>query len=183
LIYAAVFGLFFLAFKDVFFAFMQQIEAQQAAVLAGQQPAPPSFPFAFFLGYFCFLFVAMFLQFVYMVGFAEISMRPTPAVKAMQLAMTAILKNALQLVLLLICIGIAASIVLFLLMIIIVLVVVVLSFIHPAVGAIAAFALYIPILLCMYPLIFAGHYFMWKSMLGGGDIPAVIENTSSTLSA
>jgi hypothetical protein len=29
------------------------------------------------------------------------------------------------------------------------------------------FALMLPVMLTMYPLVFGGHYFMWKDMLGG----------------
>jgi fatty acid desaturase len=47
----------------------------------------------------------------------------------------------------------------------------VLAMISPKLMMVGVFVLYLPIVLGMYPLMFAGHYFVWKSMLGGGPSP------------
>jgi hypothetical protein len=182
LAYLVILGLFALAFSGAISDFVYQVEAQQMAMLSGAAPAPPSFPIGFFIGYFGFIFVAMFLQFVYMVGFTEISLRPTSLLEAMKMAAASVFKNALKLGLVLICVGIAFYIAIFVVAMVLTLIVAVLSFIHPIVGAIAAIALFLPLLLVLYPLLFSGHYFMWKGLLGNNS--AVVTNTyDSTLSA
>lgn len=180
-VYLLILGLFALAFSGAISDFMHQIEAQQLAILSGAKPAPPSFPFGFIIGYFGFIFVGTFLQFVYMVGFTEISIRPTSAVAAMKMAAEAVFKNALKLVLVLICVGIVFYIAFFIVSMVLVLIIGILSLIHPIVGAIAAFALFLPLLLVMYPLLFSGHYFMWKGLLGG-NAPIVPNTYDSSLS-
>lgn len=179
-LYLAILGLFALAFSGAISDFIHQIEAQQMAALTGTPPPPPTLPIGFFIGYFCFIFLAMFLQFVYMVGFTEISLRPTPVLEAMKLAMTTVFRNALKLLLALICIGMIFYIAMFIVMLIIVLIATLLSFIHPIVGAVVAIAFFTPMLLIMYPLIFSGHYFMWKYLLAD-DTPTAPGPLDSSL--
>jgi hypothetical protein len=181
LMYIAVFGLFALAFSGVISDFMQMIEAQQAAALSGAAPPPPTFPIGFIVGYFLFICMAVFLQFVYMVGFAEVALSKTPVLQAMQRALIGVLKNALKLVLFLICLYMAFFMVFFIVALILALIIGVLTFIHPALGIVVGMALYIPILLTMYPLMFLGHYFMWKSILGENQaaIPNAYDTTLS----
>jgi len=176
-----VLGLFALAFSGAIADFVHQIEAQQMAVLTGAKPAPPSFPIGFMLGYFGFIFVSMFLQLVYMVGFTEISLRPTSATAAMKSAVEAVLKNALKLLLVMICVGIVFYIAFFIISIVLVLIIGLVSFIHPVAGVIAAVALFLPLMLMLYPLMFSGHYFMWKGLLGA-SAPHVPNTYDSTLS-
>ena len=180
-VYAAVLGLFVLAFWGAISDLMQQTNAQQAAILAGNTPAPPDFPVSLVFGYFAFIGIATFLQFVYMVGFTEISLRPTSPMEAMKQAAIGVFKNALKLLLILFCVGTVFYIAMLIISLILGLIIVVLSFIHPVVGAIAAFALFLPFMLCLYPLIFSGHYFMWNGILGG-NTPAVPNVQDSTLS-
>ena len=166
-IYLLVFALFGLAFSGVIAGFMQDIAAQKAATLAGLPPAPPRFLLGFFLAYFCFLGVAMLLQFVYMVGLAEISLRPTPIIEALTLAMVGVFKNLLKLIVFLIGLFMGASVVIFVIALVLGIVAVLLSLISPILGMLVTLLIYIPVLLCMYPLMFAGHYFVWKSILDG----------------
>lgn len=182
LVYIVILGLFALAFSGAISDFMHQMEAQQMAILSGAKPAPPSFPFGFIIGYFSFIFVAMFLQFVYMVGFTEVSLRPTSALAAMKMAAEAVFKNALKLVLMLFCVGIVFYIAFFIISMVLVLIIGLVSLIHPIAGAIAAFVLFLPLMLLLYPLVFSGHYFKWKGLLGGNTPP--LPNTyDSALSA
>lgn len=180
-IYAAVFGLFALAFSGTISDFMKLAAAQQAAALAGAAPAPPSFPIGFFLAYFGFLGLALFLQFIYMTGFAEISLRNTPVVDAMKQAASGVFKNALQLILFLFCLFVAAMIFFMIFGLILIMIVAALSFIHQALGMIVGGVFYIAFLLCIYPLMFAGQYFVWKTILGGNS-PALPNAYDSTLS-
>lgn len=181
LIYVAIFGLFALAFSGSINEMMQQSQAQQLAMMSGTTPPPPVFPVGFFIGYFLFIGIAMFLQFVYMVGFTEVSLRPTPASQALKLAAAGVFKNALQLIVFLFCMFAAAGIVMMVVVLILAMVVGLLSMISPIIGGLVALAIYIPVLLAMYPLMFAGHYFVWKSMLGTTtpEIPAGNESTLS----
>jgi hypothetical protein len=181
LIYVAFMGVFALSFWGAISDFIQQAEAQQAAMLLGATPAPPNFSMSLVFGYFGFIGIALFLQFVYMIGFAEISLSPTSPIAAMKQAALGVFKNAFKLILFLICIAIVFYIALFIVSLILGLIVVVLSFIHPAIGAIAAIALFLPVFLCLYPLMFAGHYFMWKSVLGDSS-PALPNSYDSSLS-
>lgn len=175
--YIAVFALFGLVFWGVISDFMQQAAAQQAAAISGAQYAP-SFPLGFFLAYFCFLGVALVLNFIYMLGFGEIALRTTPVFEALQLALLGVLKNLLKLIVFLFLTFSIAGIALVIFAIVLGLLVAVLSLIHPAIGIIIAVLIYIPFLLCLYPLMFAGSYFLWKSVLGG-NLP---EPANSTLS-
>lgn len=181
LIYVLFMGVFALTFWGAISDFIQQAEAQQAAASIGARPAPPTFSMSLVLGYFGFIGVAMFLQFVYMVGFAEISLRPTSPIAAMKQAALGVFKNGFKLILFLICIVTVFYIALLIISLILGLIVVVLSFIHPAIGAVVAVALFLPVFLCLYPLMFAGHYFMWKSILGDSS-PALPNAYDSTLS-
>ena len=180
-IYAAVFGLFALAFSGVISEFMQQVQAQQLAAMTGAAPTPPSFPLGFFFAYFGFLGVALFLQFIYMTGFAEVSLRATSVVDSMKLAASGVLKNALKLIVFLFCLFIASMIFFMIVGLVLVMIVAALSFIHQALGMIVGGVFYIAFLLCMYPLMFAGHYFVWKSILGGNS-PALPNTYDSNLS-
>ena len=166
LVYLLVFGLFALAFSGPIMDFMHQMEAQQMAILSGAEPAPPSFPFALFIAYFGFIGVAMFLQLVYMVGFTEISLRSTSAIDAMKIAAASVFKNGLKLILFLVCVIFIFYIAFFIVGMILGVIAVLLSFIHPALGMVAMFLLFMPLMLILYPLMFSGHYFMWKGMLG-----------------
>jgi len=181
LVYILILGLFALMFSGAISDFMHQIEAQQLAMMSGAKPAPPSFPFAIIIGYFFFIFLASFLQLVYMVGFTEISLRSTPVVTAMKMAAQAVLKNALKLILVIICVGIIFYIAFFIVSFLLMLIIGLATVIHPVAGAIVAFVLFLPLMLLMYPLIFSGHYFMWKGLLGG-TAPALPTSYETTLS-
>ena len=180
-IYAAVFGLFALAFSGVISDFMKLAAAQQAAAMAGAAPAPPSFPIGFFVAYFGFIGVALFLQFIYMTGFAEVSLRATSVVGSMKLAANGVLKNALKIIVFLFCLFVASMIFFMIVGLILVMIVAALSFIHQVLGIIVGGIFYIAFLLCIYPLMFSGQYFVWKSILGG-DSPALANAYDSTLS-
>ena len=173
LIYIAVFGVFAVAFSGVIFGFMQQVAAQQAAAISGATPVAPHFPAAFVLAYFGFIGLALLLQFVYMLGFAEISLRPTTTVEALKLALAGVFRNALKLVVFLFCALTLFSIVLFIVALLLGLVIWLASLIHPALSILIALMFYLPFLLCMYPLMFAGSYFVWKSILAGETSAAV----------
>ena len=172
-LYVAVAALLFLVFHASISEFMQQVMAQQAATLAGTTPPPPSFPAGVILAYFAFLLICMLLQFVYLVGFAEVSLRTTPALEAMKLAVTATFRNALKLLLLAFVTSSAIGAIFFVVILVLVLVVTLLAMISPVLAVVVAVAFYIPFLLCIYPLMFTGGYFAWKGMLDGGSEQAL----------
>lgn len=180
--YLLLIGLFGLAFFDQISEFMQQVAAQQAAALAGVAPAPPSFSPVLVLAYFAFLAAAVILQFVHMVGFAEISLRDTSVVEAMKRALGGVLRNALMLLVFLFCFGLLAGTVLVVVAVVLGLVFTLLMLLSPMLAVTAGFILYIPFLLCIYPLIYASHYFVWKSMLGD-DGSSPVEDHGSMVQA
>lgn len=173
LVYLVVIGLFAAAFYGAIVEFIAQTQAQQAAIAAGQRPEP-YFPVALMFGYLLFLPVMVVLQFVYMLGFAEVSLRPTAPLTALRAAFGGVARNLGKLVLLLLVVGMGLSIVMMVVVLLLVLVMAVLSLVSPVLGAVAMLALYLPFVLLMYPLMFGGHYFMWKDMLGDDDNSAAV---------
>jgi hypothetical protein len=111
------------------------------------------------------------LQFVYMLGFTEVSLRPTGALGALRLGTVGMARNVLKLFLF----ALAASMVLGAIFVCIVLVLALLvwalSLVSATLAVVAVCAFYLAFLLCLYPLMFAGHYFAWKSVLGDDSVP------------
>jgi hypothetical protein len=170
-LYLLVLVLVGLAFAGPFSAFMQETAAQKAAALAGAAPVQPHITAALVLGYFAFLAIALLLQFVYMVGFAEIALRPTRTLGAMRLAAAGVARNALKLFLFLFCIGLAFLVACVVAGIALGALFALLAMLQPAAAMLVGAVCYLLVLLCMYPLMFAGHYLVWKSMLGDGVAP------------
>ena len=186
MIYLAIIGLFVLAFSGVIADIIQLSQAQQAAIVAGTNPPTPNFsPAAFiglFFGYIVFILIMLFLQFVYMVGFTEIALRETTStMEAMKLAFTGVLKNAHKLLVFLFAVYMIVYICMMMVFLLLAVVVGLLTLVYQPLGLIVGGVFYLGILLCMYPPIFAGHYFMWKSMLNGDNVPAIPEVGHSSL--
>jgi hypothetical protein len=169
LLYFVVLGLVVFAFWGVISGFMEQVAAQQAAALAGVAAPAPSFGGGIILAYFVFLAVALLLQFVYLVGYTEISLRNTSILGALKQAAGGVARNGIKLIVFLVCMGLVAFVALLLVGMVFGLLAVALSMVSPALAAVAMVVLYLPIALLMYPLMFASHYFVWKSMLGGNE--------------
>jgi hypothetical protein len=166
LLYLAFFGLMFLLFRGVF----TEIATMQATQLAGGTPPPPS---PAMLGKILLMYVVMMpvlfvLQFVYMVGIAEVSLRPTGPVQAFLGAMQAVLRNAFKLLLLMICLGMVAGFVGAIVVFVLALLAAVLALLSPVLMGLAIGLVYIALLLVVYPLMFAGNYYAWKDLLGEG---------------
>ncbi len=166
LIYLAVMALFFAALYQPLSGFMAQVALQQAAVAAGQPPPSPDFPFVLIPAYFLFLGTMLLMQFVYFLGFAEVALRPTSALAALRLAFAGVLRNLLKLALLMLVLSMGMMVVMMVVVLVMVLVMMVLMMIHPWLGVIGMLALYVPVILVMYPLMFGGNYFVWKDMFG-----------------
>jgi hypothetical protein len=169
--YVLVIGLFGLAFFGAISEFMQQVAAQQAAALAGAAPAPPGISPVLVLAYFVFIGAIVILQIVHMVGFVEISLRDTSVIGAMARGLGGVLRNALKLLVFLFCVCLLAGIVLVVIAMVLGLAFWLLTLLSPTLATIVGVILYVPFMLCIYPLIYASHYFVWKSMLGD-DSPA-----------
>ena len=180
--YLLLIGLFGFAFFGAISEFMQQAAAQQAAALAGVAPAPPSFSPVLVLAYFVLIGAMVILQFVHMVGFAEISLRDTSVIEAMKRGLGGVLRNALKLLVFLFCFGLLALIVLVVIAVVLGLVFTLLMLLSPTLATAVGILLYVPFLLCLYPLIYASHYFVWKSMLGE-DGPSLVEDHDSIVQA
>lgn len=174
--FAVVFAVFVLVFRSAFVDFMGQAAAMNAAKLAGVTPPEMHFPGMLILGYFLLLGTVMVLQLVYMVGFAEVALQPTDALPALHASAGAVLHNMLKLIVFAFCLFIVAGVIFGVIGTVLVLLAVALAMLHPALGVVAALALYVPVFLCMYPLMFAGNYFAWKSMLGRESPPAPVQD-------
>lgn len=180
LMYFVVLALVGFAFRGVFADLMVMQAAQNAAMLSGQPPPPPDMG-AFggiFLMYAIVLPLLFLLQFVYMVGLAEVSLRPTPVLVAFRDAFAAVLRNSLKLLVFLFCLGVVAGILGFVVGLVVALLIGLLALISKTLMGVAILALYIPLLVVMYPLMFAGHYLVWKSMLGS-EPPVALEAAGS----
>ncbi len=175
--YLLLIGLFGFAFFGAISELMQQ-----AATLAGEAPAPPSFSPVLVLAYFVLIGAMVILQFVHMVGFAEISLRDTSVIEAMKRGLGGVLRNALKLLVFLFCFGLLAMIVLVVIAVVLGLVFTLLMLLSPTLATAVGILLYVPFLLCLYPLIYASHYFVWKSMLGE-DGPSLVEGHDSIVQA
>jgi len=180
--YVLLIGLFGLAFFSQISELMQQAAAQQAAALAGVAPAPPSFSPVLLLAYFILIGALVSLQFVHMVGFAEVSLRDTSVIQAMKRGLGGVLRNALKLLVFLFCFGLLAGTILVVVAVVLGLVFTLLMLLSPTLATAVAVLLYVAFLVCMYPLIYASHYFVWKSMLGD-DASSPVEDGDSIVQA
>jgi hypothetical protein len=171
LLYMALFGLAFLAFRGAF----TEIAAMQAAQLAGAQPAPPSPAMlgSIFLMYAVMMPLLFLLQFVYMVGLAEVALRSTGPVQAFLGALQAVGRNAFKLLLLMLCLFMGFGAVFGIVAVVFAILAAVLALISPVLMAAAIALLYLVLLLVVYPLMFAGNYYAWRDLLGDGVPPVV----------
>lgn len=181
LTYLLVLAVFFLVFHGAISDFVQQAAARQAALLAGATPAAPDFPGGLILGYLLFIVVAMVLQLVYLLGYAEISLRETPALQALGLAFSSVGRNGLKLLLFLFFASSIFGIVIMIIGVVMALVVIGLNFVHAALAVAAMVVFYVAMLLLIYPMMFAGGYFFWKSALGedGDAVPRLADSMIS----
>jgi hypothetical protein len=167
LVAMVVVALFVAAFYKPIIAFMTQLELQQAATAAGQSPPSSDFPWVLVPAYFLFICTMAVLQFAFLVACAEVALRPTPAATALRAAFGGVLRNLHKLVVLVIVLVVSLLVVLLVVGLVFALAMGVLSMLGPKVAMVGMFVLFLPIALAMYPLMFGGHYFMWKDMLGG----------------
>ena len=176
LMYAAVFGLLFLVFGGAFTGLMAMQAANEAALRAGQSPPPPDMALLaqMMLMYVVMLPTLFVLQFVYMVGLAEVSLRPTSPVAAFTEAFKGVLRNVFKLLLLLFIVGAIAGVVMTILVLVFGLLAMGLAFISPILAMIVMGLVYVALLMVMYPMMFAGNYFVWKDMVGD-DPPQAID--------
>jgi hypothetical protein len=167
LVAMVVVALFVAAFYKPIIAFMTQLELQQAATAAGQSPPSSDFPWVLVPAYFLFICTMAVLQFAFLVACAEVALRPTPAATALRAAFGGVLRNLHKLLVLMLVLGIATMVVMLVAMLVFGLALAAMSMISPRFAVVGMFALMLPVMLTMYPLVFGGHYFMWKDMLGG----------------
>lgn len=179
LVFAVLAAVFWSSFQE----FLALVAAQQAATLAGTAIAPQAPPVGFFVGYFLFLAIIMVAQFAYMVAFAEVSLTPRSPVEAMRNAFAGVGRNALKLLLFMICVGIIAMLAMLVVGLVLALVIAALSMLGKAVMFVGILLIYIPFVLLLYPIMFASTYLVWKSMLGDSAPPPVPAPELGVLSA
>jgi len=170
-VYLAFMAVMALAFWGTVADVMHQVQEQQAAKMIGVAAAPPHFPASFFLGYFLLIVVGSFLQFVFMIGFADVALQGTGAVDAMMRAMQAVFKNIVKLVVFTVCMMVIAMVVMFVVALVLGILAALLMVLMKTLGVIVIALFEILLMLCIYPLMFAINYFAWKRLLG--DEPAM----------
>ena len=168
------FALFAAVFWTSGSAFFAQAAEAQAARAAGMEPAAQGFPAGLVLAYFAFLFVMCFFQFASFLGYTEMAVRGGGAINALSAGLRAVASNFLGLLLWIIVVGIVSFLAILLVMFLVGLLTAVLMAISPGLGVAVIFALEIPLILLMYPLMHVGTYVAWKDMLGG-DMEAAAE--------
>ena len=175
LMYAVVFGLLYLVFGGAFTGLVAMQAANEAALRAGQSPPPPDMALLaqMMLMYIVMLPTMFILQFVYMIGLAEVSLRPTSPVTAFAEAFKGVLLNVFKLLLLLFIVGAIAGVVMTILVLVFGLLAMGLAFISPIVAMVVMGLVYVALLMVIYPVMFAGNYFVWKDMVGEETLPAI----------
>ena len=175
LVYFAVIGLLALLFGGAFTGLLAMQAAQDAALATGSPPPPPDMALVgqILLMYLVALPLLMVLQLIYMSGLAEVSLRPTSAPGAFAEASVGVLRNLLKLLLFLFCLWMGLSMVILVVVLVVGVVIAGLMFVSPVAGMVVAGLLYVALLMFVYPLMFAGHYYLWKDMLGGEAPPAL----------
>jgi hypothetical protein len=161
-----VVGVFVALFWTSGSAFFAQATAAAAAKAAGLPPPEGSFPLGLFAGYFLFIFVVMFLQFAYYLGMTELALRGGTATGALSGALRALLSNAPRLVMWGIILFVLGFVLVLVLGLLLGLIIAALAAISPNILMVVMFALYVPFLLLMYPLMHASAYVSWKDLLG-----------------
>ena len=172
LAYAVVIGVMFLLFRGAFTEIVAMQAAQQAALATGAAPPPPSMAVLgqVFLMYTVLLPTLFVLQFIYMVGLAEVALRPTSGTEAFAEAAGGVLRNLVKLLLLMFVVGMLSGIVVMILAVVVGLLAFALSFVSQVLMAAVVAICYLALILAIYPLMFAGNYFVWKDMLGGETV-------------
>lgn len=166
LMFVVLAGVFYLGFRDAIGTYMQQAMAAQAAALAGAPPEPVLPSGSLVLGYLLFIAVMAVLQFAYLVGFGDVALADRGPVAALGRALSATLRNLHKLVAFGICMMIAGILAGLAFALVAAILMFLLSLLGPAVAMAGIFLLYLPILLVLYPLMFAFAYFAWRGLLG-----------------
>ena len=162
LTYVVFFGAIVLLFRGAF----TELMAMQAAQMAGMQPDPnPAVLGKILLMYAVMIPVGSLLQTVYMVGMAEVALRPTSALVALKDAFATVGRNLAKLLVFGFCLLVAFMVLAFVLGLLVALVFVALSFLSPVISMVLVGLLYIAALCFIYPLMFAGGFYAWRSLL------------------
>jgi hypothetical protein len=162
LTYVVFFGAIVLLFRGAF----TELMAMQAAQMAGMQPDPnPAVLGKILLMYAVMIPVGSLLQTVYMVGMAEVALRPTSAPVALKDAFATVGRNLVKLLVFGFCLLVAFMVLAFVLGLLVALVFVALSFLSPVISMVLVGLLYIAALCFIYPLMFAGGFYAWRSLL------------------
>jgi hypothetical protein len=170
-VYFGVMALFLWVYFDPLVQLMQYSAAQEKASVIGQLAPFPSLPLSFYFAYLALIPFLFGLSYIYMLAFAEISLRPTGVFEALKLAIFACFKNFFKLAFFTVAAGIVLYLVFLILIVVLVFFIALLSMMHVALGMVIGGFLYLVIVLLMYPLMFSGYYFVWKSMLGPQQNP------------
>lgn len=158
--------------------------AQLSAVQrAGGTPQLPAGMGALVLGYFVFLAAMLAVQWIQLVAFAEVALRPTGVFQALGLAAAAVGRNFLKLFLVAFCVGIVLLVVAVVVGIVMALLISALSLVGGLGTTIAMLLFEVPLMFALYPLMFGGGYVMWKSLVGDDAAVDVLPDDGSSFAA
>jgi hypothetical protein len=146
--------------------YIQQTTAAQAAILAGGQAQPVLPSGSLVLGYLIFVLLMMVWQFACSIAIGEVALQGAGPVDALGRGIAATLRNVHKLFLFVLILVVAGLVFALVLGLLIAVLMFALSLLGEAAIMVGMFLLYIPLFLLMYPLVFAGMYLAWKSMLG-----------------
>jgi hypothetical protein len=162
-----VLALFVAALWTPVMTMMAQVAASQAAIAAGVEAPRVGFPTALLLAYPLFLLAIGFLQTAYFVGFAELALRTaTPVSAALGGGLSGVGRNAWGLIVYIVSLLIGGLLLMLVVGLVLGLMMAALMMVSPVLMTVAVFALYVPLLLLMYPLMNAWAYLAWRDMLG-----------------
>lgn len=163
----------------VFSGVIVSLAKMAGAGMTGQAPGLPSGFWTAWLVVMVSLFV---LEFTVFVGFGEVSLRDTGPVAALGGAFSAVLRNVLKLVVFAIAMGFVFVVFGLILGVVLAVVMGAAALASPMAGNVVVFLLEIPLLLVLYPVLYAGMLFAWRSLLGS-DAPEPSHGTDAVLTA
>jgi hypothetical protein len=149
------------------------------AGLAGQMPGLPS---GFWTAWLVFMLSLFVLEFAVFVGFGEVSLRETGPVAALGGAFSAVLRNLHKLIVFALAMGFVCLVFALILGLVFAVVLGAAALASPGAGNLVMFLLEIPLLLVLYPVLYAGMLYAWRSLLGS-DAPAPSAGTDAVMTA
>ena len=125
----------------------------------------------FWIAYIGLIFFGAVLQSMFMLGFTQAALTDANAVDSLKAGIAGMLKNLPAFLAFMILALIGMILVIIAAVLVIVLAITLLSFVHQSLGFIMGAALYVVLILYIYPLMFSFQYLLWEGILGDEHSP------------